>query len=154
MLVKMPQYAGRQFYDRRKEAYLAEDVFVFGFSAVNGLPDKRLSKCLKPALDLDDTHISVLDEDTQETHDINSLVELCVTLQEKVNSLETIVKDQNKRIATLEVQNTCTKINNMVILTHDPWTRPRGEWLVNLRRLIGRSRGIWRLPRSLVTIRN
>ena len=50
---KIPQYAGREMYQRRKADLLAEDIYVFGYSAINALPDRRLIRqCLKPILDL------------------------------------------------------------------------------------------------------
>ena len=51
LVLKLPRFAGREMYSRRKEELWAEDIYVFAFSAVSGLPDKRLDKCLKPMLD-------------------------------------------------------------------------------------------------------
>ena len=65
LVTKLPIYAGRQVYARRKVDFLLEDIYVFAFSAVNGLPDQRLNKCLKLLLEIPD--------DEQEENDINDI---------------------------------------------------------------------------------
>jgi hypothetical protein len=112
MVIKLPQYAGRELYARRKGDMLAEDIYVFAFSAVNSLPDKRLTKCLKPVLDLDATHLSS-DDDVTDAPNIQNIVELCIQLQDKVNKLEKTVKSQNDRIAILEGNATNAQMNTL-----------------------------------------
>ena len=112
---KLPKFAGREMYARKKEDLLAEDIYVFCYSARNALPDKRLNKiCLKPELDLDSTNITVIDDDSQNVHDIQSLIELCVQLQEKVSLLENKIQSQHDRILVLEASDTTTKIGLLI----------------------------------------
>jgi hypothetical protein len=110
LLVKLPEYAGRELYARRKLELLAEDIYVFAYSAVSALPDKRLSKCLKAVLDLDATNIYVIEDEAQDTANIHTVIELCVKLQDKVNKLEEVVKTQSHRIGVLEQQQTSNKL--------------------------------------------
>ena len=56
-------------YARKKDELVAEDIFVFLYSTNNALPDKRLSNCLKSELDLNATHLTVNDDDSQDFHD-------------------------------------------------------------------------------------
>lgn len=113
MVAKLPQYVGREMYARRKNDLLADDIYVLAFSATNAIPDKRLSKCLKPTLDLDATQMSVADEDTSESHDIQTLVEICVQLQEKVKNLEATVQSQQERLIALEALSTNAQIEHL-----------------------------------------
>ena len=84
LVAKLPEYASREMYARRKSDLLAEDVYVFGFSAINALPDRRLSKCLKPTLDLNSTSLSEHEDDisTNDAHVIQSLTEMCILLRD------------------------------------------------------------------------
>ena len=62
-------------YARKKDELVAEDIFVFLYSTNNALPDKRLSKCLKPEVDLNATHLTVNDDGSQDIQDTQSLIE-------------------------------------------------------------------------------
>ena len=99
-------------YARRKSDLLAEDVYVFGFSAINALPDRRLSKCLKPTLDLNSTSLSEHEDDisTNDAHDIQSLTEMCILLRDEVKTLQKTVKTHVNRISVLETQFTAAQI--------------------------------------------
>ena len=108
LVAKLPDYAERELYVRRKSETLAEDIFIFAFSAVNAIPDQRLTKCLKPTLQVD---VSTDDISTDSSsHDTQALLDLCLALQQRVKSLETLVKTQNVRISDLET----TLTNNLI----------------------------------------
>jgi hypothetical protein len=115
----LPQYAAREMYARRNIERLAEDIFVFSFSAVNALSHKKLSKCLKQQIDLDATHVSDAEPELQDIHDQQSLIELCIKLQDKIRSLEETSKKQNDRILVLEDQ-----VTNILI---SPLSAPRDQ---------------------------
>ena len=53
------------------------------------------------------------EDDGHETHDIQSVIELCIQLQEKVKNLESKIKLQEERIKTLETEHTKHKMHNM-----------------------------------------
>ena len=72
---------------------------------------------IRDYIDLDDTHTSVLSEDAQDSHDIQSLVELCVNLQEKVKFLENTVSDQSKGLCVLEARSTEVQLKQLVTET-------------------------------------
>ena len=40
LVMKLPQYAGREMYARKKDELVAEDIYVFSFAAINGRPVK------------------------------------------------------------------------------------------------------------------
>ena len=84
---------------------------------MSSLPDKRIVNCLKPELhvDLDSTHISIVDEELQDVPNVQTLFELCVQLKEKVLKLEATVRTQNNRIATLENHKTKDTVNELNI---------------------------------------
>ena len=85
-------------FENKLVAVLVEDihVYIFTFSAVNALAHKNHSSRLKQQPDLDSTHASDTQKvpDIQDSHDQQSLVELCIKLQEKISVLETSVKLQ------------------------------------------------------------
>ena len=110
LVLKLPRFASREMYSRRKEELWAEDIYVFAFSAVSGLPDKRLDKGLKPMLDLDATHTSVLEDDVQDNHDTQTMIELCIQLTDKVRELEAVIQVQDARLKVLENSSTKSKI--------------------------------------------
>ena len=116
---KLPKYAERELYARRKGELLAEDIYVFGFSAINALPDRRLTQCLKPLLDLDSTSLSEHEPNTVDNGDIQSLTELCIELQEKVKNLQETVKVQTNRITALETQITVSAQDRVTDSTTD-----------------------------------
>ena len=63
---------------------LAEDIYVFAFSGINALPDKRQTECLKPILDVDCTHLSVsVDYDGHDIPTIDEVIDLCVQFAEQ-----------------------------------------------------------------------
>ena len=95
LVTKLPIYAGRQLYARRKVDFLLEDIYVFAFSAVNGLPDQRLTKCLKPLLEIPDNEQEENDTVLPGDPDMNTIVEMCLKLKEKLKQLENTIKDQN-----------------------------------------------------------
>ena len=72
------------------------------------MPDKRITKCLKPVVSLDETHISVSEEDVQ----TQSLVELCMKLQETVGNLQTEVSTVKMRVTQIEQNDTRRNISN------------------------------------------
>ena len=93
-----------------RSTYMASQ-HIFAFSIRNNLPIKKLNKCLKPNVDLDATHMSILEGDS--SHDVQHIVELCIQLQEQVTGLENIVKEQNKRLSALESDKTKVSLNNI-----------------------------------------
>ena len=113
LVTKLPIYAGRQLYARRKVDFLLEDIYVFAFSAVNGLPDQRLSKCLKLLLEIPDDEQEENDTVLPGDPDMNTIVEMCLKLKEKVKQLENTIKDQNIRITFLENEHTITHAQNL-----------------------------------------
>lgn len=113
LVSKLPQYAGREMYARRKGDLLAEDIYVYGFSAINALPDRRLSKCMKPTLDLDSTSLLEQEPENNDIHNIQSLTELCIQLQDNVRKLQETVKAQENRIMVLETQVTVDQIKSL-----------------------------------------
>ena len=108
LVLKLPQFAGRQLYARRKAVWLIEDIYLFSFSAINSLPDKHLSKCFKQQInfDLDTSRVSVQDDeviqDSQDTTGEQTMIEMYVKLQDRLKSLEAIVKSQAGKIESLE----------------------------------------------------
>jgi hypothetical protein len=110
LVANLPEYAGREMIDRKKGELLAEDIYITSFSAINKIADKKLNKCFKQS-DLDASQCSTVEDDSQENQDLKSLIELCLTLQEKVSSLEQTVKSQNDRINALETNSTTDKLN-------------------------------------------
>ena len=114
LVTKLPTYIGREMYARKKDELVAEDIFIFLYSTNNALPDKRLSKCLKPEVDLNATHLTVNDNGSQDIHDTQSLIELVIKLLQKVESLDKKVRSQENRINTLEAKDTCAAIKALV----------------------------------------
>ena len=112
MIVKLPKYAERELYTRRKESLLVEDIYVFAFSAVNALPDKKIERCLKPQIQMDLNNSSSqltidstdIEDDAQDTPNIHTLVEMYLKLKAEVKQLEEIVKEQNSKISALELE--------------------------------------------------
>ena len=110
----LPQYVSRKMYARKKSELIAEDIYVFAYSAVNALAHKKLNKCLKQQTDLDSTNVSEIDNDNQDTHDIQSLVELCIKLEDRLNTLETEKKEQQEKILELEIQVCTLKMHSLI----------------------------------------
>ena len=108
LVAKLPDLAGRELYARKNRDLLTNDIYVFIFSWINGLPDKRITKCLKPVVSRDETHISVSEEDVQ----TQSLVELCMKLQETVGNLQTEVSTLKMRVTQIEQNDTRRNISN------------------------------------------
>ena len=110
-------------FARRNYELVAEDIYVFCFSATNALPDKRLDKsCLRPQLDFDSTHIEKNEANLQaneENKDIQSLISQCLKLQEKVMNLEATVKEQETRISNIEAENTRSKLKTVISASSD-----------------------------------
>ena len=113
LAIKLPAFASREMYARRKGDLLAEDIYVIGFSAINAIPDKLLGKCLKPTLDLDSTSLSEKEPDHSDNGDIQSLTELCVRLEEQIQGLTRTVKSQGDRILALETHITVNQLNSL-----------------------------------------
>ena len=88
----------------------AEDIYVLSYSSVSALPHKKLSMCLKQNIGLDATHISEPDVESQDIHDLHTLTEMYLKIQDKVSSLEGTVKLQSAKIESLENQPTQTKL--------------------------------------------
>ena len=118
LVSKLPAYADRELYARRKTDNLIEDIYVFAYSAVNGLADERLSRCLKPLLVLENT----ISKDTQsqeaqdpqtECQDLHSLLDMCLKLKDKVIKLENTVREQNIRITELERHHIITHMSEL-----------------------------------------
>ena len=114
-----------------KSDLLAEDVYVFGFSAINALPDRRLSKCLKPTLDLNSTSLSEHEEDisTNDAHDI-SLTEMCILLRDEVKTLQNTVKThaivfQFLKLSLLLLKYSYLTARRTKMFQFDLGTRPR-----------------------------
>ena len=106
LVKKLPQFVGRNTYHRRKAELLAKDIYIFGFSTVSGLADKRLySECFKPTADENTSQIS-MDQDAEDSNEvennsvntshrnIDTILDMCVQLKDRVKKLETTVKLQ------------------------------------------------------------
>ena len=119
LVKKLPQFVGRNTYHRRKAELLAKDIYIFGFSTVSGLADKRLySECFKPTADENTSQIS-MDQDAEDSNEvennsvntshrnIDTILDMCVQLKDRVKKLETTVKLQAERITALETE--CNK---------------------------------------------
>ena len=111
----LPQYASREMYARRKEDLLIEDIYVFSYTAVNAWAHKKLPKCLKPQSDMDSSHVSDIEPESQELNDQQSLIELCIKLQDRIKSLEDSSKTQNDRIIELEKQVTNARLQSILV---------------------------------------
>ena len=81
------------------------DIYVLSYSSVSALPHKKLSKCLKQNIGLDATNISEPDVESQNIHDLHTLTEMYLKIQDKVSSLEGTVKLQSVKIESLENQS-------------------------------------------------
>ena len=123
LAAKLPQYADKELFAPRNYELVAEDIYVFCFSATNALPDKRLDKsCLRPQLDFDSTHIEMNEANLQaneENKDIQSLISQCLKIQEKVMNLEATVKEQETRISNIEAENTRSKLKTVISASSD-----------------------------------
>ena len=129
----------------KKDELVAEDTYVFSFAAINGRPVKRLNKLLKPELDVTMSK----DDDTKFMIIIQSVIELCIQLQEKVKNLESKIKLQEERMKTLETEHTKHKMHNMNAPSYRSGDQAEEECLTSLTRLIQVPS---RLLRSLVMI--
>ena len=112
LVAKLPEYAGCKMYACLKSDLLAEAVYVFGFSPINALRDRHLSKCLKPTLDLNSTSVSEHEEDISknDAHDIQSLTEMCILLRDEVKTLLNTVKTHVNCFSILETLFTAAQI--------------------------------------------
>ena len=109
MVKKLTDYDGRELYTRRNIKMLVEDIYVFAFSTLNGLAHAKLSKCLKPMFEQNASLI----QDNDINRDGSGLIDICLKLQERIESLERTVKSQNKGITELESQATLNLIEKL-----------------------------------------
>ena len=104
---KLPEFQGCELYARKKLNLIAGDIYIFAFSKVSGLPDLRVKTSLKPVVNLDDTHISVNDEEK----DTDRCVELFVKMRDELQTLKTEIKALKNRVNFLESNQTKDHLN-------------------------------------------
>ena len=117
LVANLSEYAGCELYARKKAETLIEDIYVISFSALSRIPDKKLGNCFRKINDPDASQISVIDDESQQTQDLQSLINLCIRLQNKICSLEEKVKTQDERLEALESQETKRKLCTLNTVT-------------------------------------
>ena len=126
----LPEYATREMRFRKKDDYMIQDIYVITYSVISRLAEKTLYKSFKPVSNVDNLDTSDLslldDEETQEKHDYQSLIRLCLSLLERCSKLEDIVKEQDLRLLALESQQTKSKIDKVTNTPPRPMDQPEG----------------------------
>ena len=91
-----PEYDNLEMYNRRKNDTIAEDIYIIGYSTVNQLKDRRLSKVMKPGGATNATNAN--DVSLVESGD---LIETCMSLRGTVTVLTTAVANFTNELITL-----------------------------------------------------
>ena len=117
LVANLSEYAGCELYARKKSETLIEDIYVISFSALSRIPDKKLGNCFRKINDPDASQISVIDDESQQTQDLQSLINLCIRLQNKISSLKEKVKTQDEHLEALESQETKRKLCTLNTVT-------------------------------------
>ena len=93
----------RELFSRRKKKYIAEDIYLIGFSLVNNIEYAALRKILKPN---NEESVSLLEESSSDSSDI---LETCTALKSTVDRLLSQVNGLVNRVSTLESEVTSMK---------------------------------------------
>ena len=109
LVTKIPELLDREMYARKKLDLLIEDIYVFSFSWLNGLPDRRIAKCLKPTMSFEDSQVNLNEEDLQS----QSLAEICVKMQDQIKNLSAEVKELKDRLSKVEERETNAKLQEV-----------------------------------------
>ena len=103
---QFPQLVNAELYSRRKLEILASDIYVLGNSVVNGLADKRFFKVIKKhgSDDINSSQQadpgSVTGNSALQTN--TDLIQVCINLKDKVESLRGNVAELTETIASLK----------------------------------------------------
>lgn len=111
---KFTSYVDRQLYNRRKVEMLVNDIYVIGFSVLNQMLDKRLSKVYKVLRGITPSQSHADDTLTGPLIDNEDLLQSTVELKATVSLLENTVKLLTEKVTslTLKIDNMNNNINH------------------------------------------
>lgn len=97
MRSRFPDVGNAELINRHKPNTLSEDIYIMGYSIVNGILDKRLGKFLKSA---DSSH--TLSDLTSQGNDNSELLAVCLALKDNVGVLTSSVKTLTNETGSLK----------------------------------------------------
>ena len=104
-----PSLFGHELIKRKKQNTLIDDIYVIGYSLVNGLEDRKIKKVLKA--DNENCNDSLNESNTLISDPSNrALITICAELKAAVRKLENNIKTLGARITEVEDENSeCLK---------------------------------------------
>ena len=93
-----PSLTDQELCHRRKKKLILDDIYVIGYSLINGLEDRRVRNLLKSDHTKENDTLNKSDIDGE----VNPLIQICAELKTTCNKLTSQVKSLETRILVLE----------------------------------------------------